>query len=96
VSSQLPHSSDFFSLSARLDYECNEGYILANGATSKSVTCKETNGTYYWQEDVGACIGTHDIISILIQYLHHAISLLSAWNRYWKENYSFQYVIQIW
>ncbi|XP_048728575.2 uncharacterized protein LOC125646371 isoform X2 [Ostrea edulis] len=56
VSSELPHSHNFYSVSSKLDYECDEGYILANNATSKSVICRESNGSYYWQDDAGICL----------------------------------------
>ncbi|XP_062578241.1 uncharacterized protein LOC134240154 [Saccostrea cucullata] len=56
ISSFHPHSIDFFTLTSQIQFECNPGYILSNNATLKTVTCQETDGEYYWKDELGKCI----------------------------------------
>lgn len=57
VSSTLPHTDQYPTVSSLLRYQCDVGFVLSDNTKTKSVTCREAAGIYYWEEDSGKCKG---------------------------------------
>lgn len=55
VSSTLPHTDQYPTVSSLLRYQCDVGFVLSDNTKTKSVTCREAAGIYYWEEDSGKC-----------------------------------------
>nr|XP_022295491.1 uncharacterized protein LOC111105466 [Crassostrea virginica] len=46
---------DFPTLTVKFYYMCDEGFVLSDNTKIKRVTCRETNGTYFWEDKDGPC-----------------------------------------
>lgn len=57
VSSTLPHTDQYPTVSSQLHYQCDVGFVLSDNTKTKSVTCREAAGIYYWEDDSGKCKG---------------------------------------
>lgn len=57
LSSTLPHSDQYPTVSSQLHYQCDVGFVLSDNTKTKSVTCRDAAGTYYWEDDSGKCKG---------------------------------------